>query len=169
MEIETVDIEALKEACVRIDCTSSKEWSQGSGVFIDYDTVLTAYHVVEGMSDIKINGTTFKIEDYNKQYDIATLTADVHVKPVKIGDSDEINTNDTALLMGYPGSNINVINAKITHGGPPYMSLNQRAEHGMSGGPIFNSSGELIGIINQNSLGVKMSMGTTINIIREML
>lgn len=170
VEITTLDIDRLKEACVMIYCTNSTAWSQGSGVFVDYDTVLTAYHVIDGMTDIKINGTNFNVDAYDKQRDIAMLTADVHVKPVKIGDSDEINAGDPAIVIGYPGGGeIKVTNTKITHGGPPYMSLNQQVEKGTSGGPIFNSNGELIGIINKSGSGIKISTGTTINIIRETL
>ncbi len=42
MEVSTVDIEALKKACVMIYADDGKTQSQGSAVAVDYNQYLTA-------------------------------------------------------------------------------------------------------------------------------
>jgi len=169
VEIETVDIEALKEACVMIDAQSSTKASQGSAVAWDYGEYLTANHVVaDGRTNI-VSDIDLHVGKTDAKLDIATLTTDDNVKPVKIGDSDEVKAGDTVILIGSPNWEKNTVRySKVEYGGDDkYMIISETVGGGFSGGAVFNLKGELVGIITSGNDFANDCYATPINLIRE--
>jgi serine protease Do len=171
VEITTVDVDRLKEASVMIFADDGKTQVQGSAVAIDYNQYLTAYHVVdENRSNVKTSGgAPLTIEDYDSVIDIATLESAQSVKPVKIGDSDEVKVGDKVIVIGAPDyKEDTVIYAKV-------KSLTNEivitlvSNGGSSGGAVFNMSGELIGILVAGDDGLSETYITPINDIRKKL
>lgn len=82
VEIETVDIEALKEALTwRFFNNSWKATTQG-GVYIDYDEVLTAYHVIDGYHKIRERGRRIYLHlRKDKAIDVALLKPKANLSP----------------------------------------------------------------------------------------
>jgi S1-C subfamily serine protease len=160
--IDTVDIEALKDASVmlRVGYGSGKQGTQASGVLIDYDEILTAYHAVdEGASVFKAvydDGTerTLTLTDTAPGKDAATLRPEnTSIKPVKIGDSDTVRVGDTVYVVSSPKGSRNVVEtSKVIKtnsvvNGIYGIEIKTVSNEGGSGGAIFNTKGELIGIL----------------------
>jgi len=180
VEIKTIDLEKLKDSCVMIYTESSTKWERGSGVVIDYDEILTCYHVVdENKTLLKATYDDGKeraltITDTAEDKDAAILKpSSTNVKPVKIGDSDDVQVGDTVYVVSSPDGNKNVARSSTVRG------LNVSINHinsfemdpvtlgGSSGGAVFNSQGELIGVIQAGD--ETLSAAIPINDIRQAL
>lgn len=137
----------------------------GSGVIFTADGyIITNAHVVEGAQQITVklnDGTTYNatLVGSDSQSDIAVIKIDATgLTPAVLGDSDTIAIGETAIAVGNP-SNLGVtstdgiisaLNRSVTVEGN-IMNLIQTSaaiSPGNSGGGLFNSKGELIGIVN---------------------
>jgi S1-C subfamily serine protease len=170
VEINTVDIEALKEACVMINAESATKGSQGSAVCWDYGEYLTVNHAVtDGKTNIRSSdNSSFKVGMTNAQLDIATLTTDNNVKPVKIGDSDEVKPGDKVIVISSPNRELNkVVYASVEEPTSNGMVIWGDLDVGSSGGAVFTLSGELVGIVVSGSGFDKAYLAVPINDIRE--
>ena len=138
----------------------------GSGFILTSDGyIVTNYHVVDGASDIKV--TTYdnktydaKLIGYDESNDVAVLKVDANdLTPVVLGDSDQMNVGDNVVAIGNPlgelsfsltSGSISALNRKVTIS-DSLMNLIQTdctINSGNSGGALFNSHGEVIGITN---------------------
>lgn len=139
----------------------------GSGFFISADgLVATNNHVVQGASSVEIilnDGTRVKgqVAWASPQYDVAVVKIDKSVPVpgvVTIGNSDNVQVGEEVVAIGNPMSEefagtvtngiISAKNRKIMVGGREfnYLQTNAAINGGNSGGPLFNSRGEVIGI-----------------------
>jgi S1-C subfamily serine protease len=162
VEIQTIDLERLKDSCVMIYGGVGKVTNQSSGVLIDYDKVLTCYHAVdEGYDTFQIfyddstKANPVTLQDTAPTEDAAILTpADKTVKPVPIGDSDTVKVGDKVWVVSTPQGKKNTVKSSIvkkidyftnnTHG----ISIDPVTLGGSSGGGVFNNKGELVGILS---------------------
>lgn len=165
VNIDTIDLEALKESCVMVSGGIDGQYvNQASGVLIDYDEVLTCYHVIDGKDYLEINyddsnaANVCKLADTAEAEDAAILTPPgKDVKPVKIGDSDEVRIGDRVYIVSCPDGEKNV----VTEGevlSIKYVNTNENgkiegflisnaSQPGSSGGAVFTSYGLLIGFV----------------------
>ena len=138
--------------------------SLGSGFFIRNDGhILTNYHIIKGakiISVMTVEGKSYeaKIIGIDKPSDLAVLKIeskkDKPFKPVIFGNAQEARIGDIVLTFGNPyGLGISVssgiISAKsrsIGLGGQQYIQTDAAINQGNSGGPMFNTNGEVIGI-----------------------
>ncbi|MDY6896827.1 MAG: tetratricopeptide repeat protein [Cyanobacteriota bacterium] len=144
----------------------------GSGVIIERSgstyTVLTAAHVVRGTSDYNIvtsNGERYSLEKSSikplKDVDLAVVkfNSNQSYPTAKIGNSDNSTEGTTAYVAGFPKPTAAVSNALYTFmDGRIIANASQSLRDGyslvysidtfpgMSGGPILNEKGELIGV-----------------------
>lgn len=151
VEIQTVDVDKLKEACVSVLAQNPKNGMQGSGVYIDYDEILTANHVVTGMDRFTVNGyIDLKLKDSDKDSDSAILETPHKAKPVKIGDSDEIKIGDQLIIVAAPEGNEDTVEYVTMIGDNPagegFMVM-ASVGAGASGGAVFDMNGSLVGIL----------------------
>ncbi len=182
VEITTIDLEALKESCVMVKVDVGNDGyydAQGSGVYIDYDEILTCFHVVNGYEYYEVeyqsggDPVAVKLADTAESEDAAILTPpEFDVKPVKIGDSDEIEIGDMVYIISCPKGEMNVVTSGrilryVKSDGIYFYSVSAEVHGGSSGGAVFNSKGELIGIV-QAALG-KIMRFIPINDIRREL
>ena len=87
---------------------------------------------------------------------------------LKIGDSSKVRMGDKVFTIGYPAYWVMGENPKYTEGvvnaisglkdDPTVFQVSVQIQPGNSGGPLFNSSGEVIGI-TQASLDPKVAIG----------
>lgn len=138
--------------------------SLGSGFVIDPSgLVVTNHHVIEGADEIIINfpnGTKLKVDKVlgkDAKTDLALLKV-TPKKPlpfVKFGDSSKMRVGDWVMAIGNPfglgGSlTVGVVSAKQRdiNSGPydEYIQTDAAINKGNSGGPLFNMSGEVIGV-----------------------
>ena len=144
----------------------------GSGFVID-DTglILTNNHVVTLESDSVATKLSVrfhndprtypaKVVGRTPAYDVALIRVDAPgkvFKPVTLGDSDQVRVGQKAIAMGNPfGLAFSVTEGIISATGRDFRGTDNLAQNviqtdaavnpGNSGGPLLNSSGEVIGI-----------------------
>jgi serine protease Do len=138
--------------------------SLGSGFVINAKgLVVTNNHVIEDASEIKVklaDGREFSAEVLGKdpKVDLALLRLQGDVKGLQVvylGDSDKLEVGDWAIAIGNPFG----LDATVSHGivsakeriigaGPydDFIQTDAPINPGNSGGPLFNATGEVIGV-----------------------
>jgi serine protease Do len=177
---EEVNLRA-KQIAVRIDGANL-----GSGALIkrsgDVYTVISNWHVMKNTGDYTvqtIDGRKHQVDPASiKQLpglDLAILqfTSNESYQLVEIGNSDHLNEGQNVYFAGYPGelreednryyrfftANLVGLLPKSTENGYSII-YNGEAFPGMSGGPVFNKNGMLIGIHGEANINA-ISGGTS--------
>lgn len=161
-------VEAVEEAVVMVSTPAGL----GSGFFINEEGYLiTNFHVIE--KETKIEVTIFekqkngfekrkfkkvKIEAINPFVDLALLKVedlgDSKIKFAYLGDMDRTVIGEQVFAVGNPlGLERTVTDGVIStknrvFEGQVYIQTNADINPGNSGGPLFNLSGEVIGVTN---------------------
>ncbi len=141
-----------------------KAQSLGSGFIIDSKgIVVTNHHVIENAEEIRViladeTSFTAKVLGQDKKTDIAVLKiepGDTALTAVAFGNSDELRVGDWVLAIGNPFGLGGTVTAGIVSargrdiGNGPYddfIQTDASINRGNSGGPLFNTDGEVIGI-----------------------
>jgi|Deesub1362A_J573_1020465.scaffolds.fasta_scaffold00005_117 S1-C subfamily serine protease len=137
----------------------------GSGMIIDSSgLILTNQHVVEDADEVRVilsNGDEWKAEVIGADLvtDTAVLKIDpsYDLKPVILGDSDNIVPGQISIAVGNPYvlentitvGVISAVNRTLSNDGYKIYGVIQTdaaINPGNSGGPLLNSKGEVIGI-----------------------
>jgi serine protease Do len=137
----------------------------GSGFIVKSDgVVLTNAHVVDGATEVKVKLTDkrefdAKVIGTDKATDIAVLKIDAKNLPtVVIGDPSHTRVGEWVLAIGEPFGFENTATAGIVsarsrslpnEGYVPFIQTDVAVNPGNSGGPLFNTRGEVIGINSQ--------------------
>ena len=136
---------------------------EGSGFIIDSDGyIATNYHVVEGAASVIVTLNSGEQLDAtvvgsDERTDLALLKVDNgrNLPALRIGNSDLSRVGDWVLAIGNPfglggSATAGIISARgrDIRSGPydDYLQIDAPINSGNSGGPIFNSAGEVIGI-----------------------
>ena len=136
----------------------------GTGFFVtNTGHIITNEHVVRGCRKVRIRGsvnsTDAEVVDTDSQFDIALLrTASRPSRVANIRASDDaLNINDPVMVIGYPlergvsGIYKVVYSTVIGLQGPMneahWIQFADAALQGNSGGPLLDSSGNVIGVI----------------------
>lgn len=139
----------------------------GSGVLIDKDRILTAAHVIDAAQFIRVQ---FKdglqipavVVASLEASDIAVLKLDrAHPAPViaTLADSDATRVGEPVFIIGSPfgisqtlsiGHLSGRLDKGMLAGGAPieFLQTDTAINTGNSGGPMFNSAGEVIGVVS---------------------
>lgn len=148
-----------------------KSEGNGSGVIISKDGyILTNNHVISGAEQISVtlkNGESYEATLIGKdsRTDIAIIKIDApDLTPASIADSSKTRVGDFVIAIGNP---LGKLGGTVTYG---YVSALEReinldsstknlmqfdaaVNPGNSGGGLFNSFGELIGVVSAKSTG----------------
>jgi serine protease Do len=152
----------------------------GSGFFINKDGYLvTNFHVIQGQKHISVtrfkkSGAEFKRIIHKKVrivaldpfHDLAVLQVEASLDPsfrppVFSGDKEPV-MGEKIFVIGNPlGLERTVTEGVISHtsrnfAGKLYLQVDASVNPGNSGGPLFNSRGQVIGVIN---MGVRSMQG----------
>ncbi len=187
--------------------TTEQEIGYGSGTYIQDATdgeggyILTNYHVVEDGDTYKIvwlDGTEMACEltGYDNGTDIAVLrfheNAPKGATPVIMGDSDNLQIGELAIVIGNPGAAEYVLYGTVTSGiisglerqeitagnftrSVSVIQTDAAINAGNSGGALLNSKGELVGIptlkLSYSSSAVYEGLGfcVPINSVKELV
>jgi len=139
----------------------------GSGVILTSDGyIVTNYHVIEDATKISVvlsdNETTYDatVVGYDENNDIAVLKVEASgLKAVTLGSSTDVKTGQSVLVIGNP---LGTLGGSVTSGIISAISRNIQVEgvmmtliqvdaavnEGNSGGGLFDTNGNLIGIVN---------------------
>lgn len=138
----------------------------GSGVILTTDGyIVTNYHVVEGAQQITVtlhddSTYTATVVGSDQQSDIALLKIDATgLIPAVLGDSDSVQVGEVVIAVGNPMGTlggtvtdgiVSALNRDISVEGNEMtlMQTSAAISPGNSGGGLFNTNGELIGIVN---------------------
>ena len=138
----------------------------GTGfMFSSKDYVITNWHVIRGAKNIKVkflNGEKINAEILLKdsKNDIAFLKLErspqLPASSLRVGNSSNVRMGDKVFTIGYPAHWVMGQNPKYTEGvvnalsgikdDPAVFQISAQIQPGNSGGPLFNQSGEVIGI-----------------------
>lgn len=156
----------------------------GSGFVISEDGyIVTNNHVIEGADEIQIEffggqKLDAKLIGTDPKTDIALLKVDSD-KPlpfVNFGDSDQTRVGDWVMAMGNPlGQGFSVSagivsarNRELSGTYDDYLQTDAAINRGNSGGPLFDMSGQVIGVNtailspNGGSIGIGFSMASNV-------
>ncbi len=163
---------------IQTEAVLSDSWMQqyvtegaGSGVIISTDGyIMTNNHVINGAR--KITVTTSDEQSYEAKLvgtdsdnDVAVIKIDATgLTPATYGNSDELNVGDLAVAIGNPlGELGGTVTAGIISAKDRQLSIDGKTltllqtdssiNPGNSGGGLFNSDGQLIGLVVAKSSG----------------
>jgi serine protease Do len=186
---------ASRPAIVQIRVISSRDTkpkgqqaqgSRGSGFIIDpRGYVLTAHHVIDKAKEIEVRLADMRrlparVIAADSQVDLAILKLQsLGGFPVlSLGNSDEIQIGDLAVVFGYPFGRESSMNLGIiSRGGRSYpdsasfefIQTDAGAYAGGSGGPLLNTKGHVVGMITMASERGNMGFATPINVIKKLI
>ncbi len=179
--------EKINPAIVSIDTQIKYGLSCGTGCVISNDgVILTSSHVIDEGKDITVtiyNGKTYKAEvlkrmGRNNDLALIKIKTDQPLQTVKLGDSEQIKVGQKVLAIGNPFG----FNGTLTQGiisridyTKNKIQTDAAINPGSSGGPLLNTSGEVIGI-NQsiynpdnNISNIGIGFAIPVNIVKEFL
>lgn len=137
--------------------------SLGSGFIIDKEGyIITNNHVIEGADEIKVRLSDkeefdAKIIGRDAKTDVALIKIDPpkELPVAKLGNSDELRVGEWVMAIGNPFGldqtvTVGIVSAKWRKiGAGPYEDFIQTdaaINQGNSGGPLFNTRGEVVGV-----------------------
>ena len=165
---------------------SPTQGNRGSGFFIDPDGyILTAQHVIDKAKEIEVRTAdgqrlAARMVVADSQLDLALLKIQSErAAPVlSLGDSERIQVGDLAIVFSYPfGRESSMSLGIISRAGRTYpdsagydfVQTDAGAYPGVSGGPLLNSQGDVVGMITMASERGNLGFATPINLIKKIL
>ena len=160
----------------------------GSGVIVSSDgLIITNHHVIDGATSITVrlaNGEEYDAElvASDQQTDVAVIRIRATgLKPAVLGDSDELVVGEEVIAVGNPLGSlggtvtdgiISALDREVTIDGQTMTLLQTSAaiSPGNSGGGLFNTRGELIGIVNAKSSGTDvegLGFAIPVNVVKD--
>ena len=138
---------------------------EGSGFIVSADGyILTNAHVVKGASEVVVKMTDrreypAKVIGFDERTDVAVIKIEGKNLPtVRIGDPDKLKPGQWVVAIGSPFGMENSVTAGIVSATSrrlpnetyvPFIQTDVAVNPGNSGGPLFNLSGEVVGINSQ--------------------
>ena len=156
--------------------------SQGSGFIIATDGyILTNSHVVDGQKTV-----TVKLIEENKVYSNVEVVKDNPIRdmallkikeadsfvPVVLGDSDQVQVGERVVVIGNPKGLENtvadgLVSAIREVNGTKMLQISAPITHGSSGGAMFNSRGEVVGITSLGLGEANLNFAVAINYAKQ--
>ena len=198
--------EATHKSFVEIMTASAKTGAvgAGSGVIIGKTSdgagyyIVTNHHVIEGATEIHLNAycdgaykeykaKSVVLSDENTDLAVIVIAETKELQIAKVGRSDSLRVGEDVFVIGNP---LGTLAGTLTNGiisaqaveivvGNHMMKLlqtNAAVNPGNSGGPMFNMSGELVGIVNAKysdvsveGIGFAIPIDTAVPLLEEMI
>ncbi|MCC6370683.1 MAG: trypsin-like peptidase domain-containing protein, partial [Bacteroidia bacterium] len=157
-KIAGINVKQSLQSCITIE-TGSK---RGSGFIISKNgMVLTCYHNVLGNTLVEVilsNNVRLKANVIRTAPDVDVALLQIEnasAVPLPIGNSNEINVGEEAWVIGTPGFaelgqsvSKGIISGNRSFEEKQYIQTDASVSPGNSGGPLLNSKGEVLGIVN---------------------
>jgi len=180
-----VAVEHVRASLVQI---VSDEGNIGAGTIWQSDgLILTNAHVVMD-GDRKRNlqvvlqaGERYsaKLIAYDNHRDLAALAIEAHSLPtIALGKSSDLHTGEWLMAIGHPWGVLDAITAGIVIGTGDtlpetgdkreWIAVDMKMRPGHSGGPLFNVSGEIVGV-NTMILGPEVSFAVPVDEVKAFL
>ena len=138
-----------------------------TGFFVsDAGYLITAHHVIEGLTDIRVvmsprqvlRARTIKVDE---QSDLALLKVDAITPFVYLSHSNGVPAGMDVITMGYPQVSVLGITTKVTRGivnsergmrdDPGSFQFSAEVQKGNSGGPLIGPGGMVVGVVRSKA------------------
>ena len=169
-----------------------KQRSLGSGFILDsHGLIMTNNHVVENAEEIVVQTASdkeykAKVVGRDPKTDLAVIKIEVDngddLKPVVLGNSDELRVGDWIFAVGNPFGLSNTVTAGIVSAKGRYIGQGSYDDFiqtdaainpGNSGGPLVNLKGEVVGInsaiFSRSGGNIGIGFAIPINLAKELL
>lgn len=149
----------------------AQKWS-GTGWMCGRDYIVTCNHVIQGCEKITVSTTSGETYSVNvvasdPANDMAILKSTLHLTAVPLSvASAKPRLGDKVFTIGYPLTDILGKEPKFTDGtisaitgirdDSRILQISVPVQPGNSGGPLFNESGEVIGIVSHQLSAAKL-------------
>jgi tetratricopeptide (TPR) repeat protein len=153
--------------------------AQGSGFLIKGQKIITNAHVANAGRIYLVLGAAkipTKLESVDTYHDIAVLTTDVELTSLALSlAAQKANPGDTIYAIGNPQGLEKTISQGLVSGlreidGRELVQLTAPISHGSSGGPVFNSNGEVMGIaVGSMADGQNLNFAVPVGSLRRLL
>lgn len=169
---EKESINKLKKSIVRIVGGES----EGSGFAIKESLIMTNFHVIEFEPSPKVvfpdnTFETAEIKYADKQADLAILAIKRPMKAVVWGDSDGLELTEELIALGYPFGGTLIGDISVNTGkmsakrlskddGMDYIQIDGTLNPGVSGGPLINVCGEVVGVNTAGTAGLGIAISS---------
>ncbi len=168
---EKESIARLKNSIVRIVGGEA----EGSGFVIkENGLIMTNFHVIEFEPSPKVvfpdnSFETAEIKYADKQADLAILAIKRPMKSIIWGDSDSLELTEELIALGYPFGGTLIGDISVNTGkmaarrhskadGIEYIQIDGTLNQGVSGGPLVNVCGEVVGINTAGTAGLGLAI-----------
>lgn len=168
------------------DNNNQSQGSRGSGFFIDPEGyILTAQHVVDKAKEIEVRSAdgqrlAAKLVVADSQLDLALLKiqSEKEMPVLALGDSERVRVGDLAAVFSYPFGRESSMNLGVISragriypdsAGYEFMQTDAGAYPGVSGAPLLNNQGHVVGMITMASERGNIGFATPVNLIKRML
>ncbi|HJV46857.1 MAG TPA: trypsin-like peptidase domain-containing protein [Bacillota bacterium] len=151
---------------VMIEVPTSDGTALGTGFFVDPTHILTAAHVIGDGNEASIeksNGTRYKasVVKMDQDKDLALLKVDPSEAGKPILFASSYTVGQTVIAIGNPeGLSYSVSRGIVSNtdrvlneGSVPFIQFDSLISPGNSGGPLLDSKGKLIGLVDQKLIG----------------
>jgi hypothetical protein len=156
---------------------------QGSGFIVTSNgAIVSNLHVVQGAAMLRIklaNGDVYKtadLVDVDDVKDIAIIKIKGFKLPaVTLGDSDKSETGDSVVVISSPEGLVNSLTTGVISGvrrleTHRVFQITAPISRGSSGGALFNSNGEVIGVVTSLlKSGQNINFAVPVNYARGMI
>jgi S1-C subfamily serine protease len=159
-------VSRVRPSVVRITATACGLGVEGSGWVARPNLVVTAAHVVQGASDIEVEGHTAEAFVVDRRQDVAVLRVPGLRRPsLPIAEAHE---NDSVAILGFPengpfdgragrvGATADVL---VKGSLREVTALSGLIRHGNSGGPAVNEAGQVEATVFAARIGAKAGYG----------
>jgi S1-C subfamily serine protease len=126
-----------------------------TGVVVPDKVVVTARHCVGNR--MLVNGAPTALVKVDNELALVTLPVGVEVPPIKIASGVKIG--EPVIASGYGDNILMSLQRHVAFFIDGDIATDGAFVHGMSGGPIVNSKGELVGIIQRANEVVGLGCG----------
>ncbi len=179
-------VQHSKPAIVRVEAFIHGQKRVGTGFIVGADGLIaTNLHVIHGSTNVSVrllDGTSIPVKEvinYNLRHDLAVIrvAAPKRLPVLRLGDSDRVSAGDRVIAIGNPLgvldysvsdgliSSVRVVNPSLT-----VLQISAPISRGSSGGPLFNSRGEVIGVATMvSNRGQNLNFGIPSNYVRSLL
>ncbi len=177
-------VERYKPAIVRIENNMGTQLGVGTGFFVTKSgQVATNLHVIAGGGKLIVklsDGTVYDVKrvvavDADRDLAIIEVDPTSAVPTVPLGNSDSVVPGDAVVAIGNPiGLDFTVSDGLISSVRPfdddVMLQISAPISQGSSGGPLFNSYGQVIGVATMvASQGQNLNFGVPINYLRPLM
>jgi S1-C subfamily serine protease len=155
--------------------TTNQTSNWGTGFVVDDGYVLTAFHVIQGQTQVLLGPITSgrwitaEVVKTDPKLDLALLKARIDLPALALATSNRIPHGLEVSVIGYPQPRTQGMSKKITQGivngyrtdieqslDIGFMQISAEVSPGNSGGPVLGPDGTVVGMIQRKLNSVKI-------------